>query len=124
MPAQASRRYISMCTGRRCVKATQLYTDPEGKSCGAGLSSKKQNRGAVRGAKNGKLLPGEKKRLKREKMTAKRAVRASSSGVDLESINAQLVQFVATDGDMKVRQLCVILPCAVYWLSIASRMLH
>ncbi|DBA81505.1 TPA: hypothetical protein ACH3X1_007281 [Trebouxia sp. C0004] len=70
----------------------------------SGVSSKppKTRRGgAVRGASNGKLLPGEKKRLKKEKMNAKRAARSASHGLDLESVNAELVQFVAADGDMK-----------------------
>ena len=66
-------------------------------------SGQKQSGGAVRGANNGKLLPGEKKRLKREKMNAKRAARSAARGLDLESINAELVQFVASDGDMKVQ---------------------
>ena len=92
-----------MCTGQTSMRIAQSCKNSEAKRHGAGLSSKKHSHGAVRGGKNGKLLPGEKKRLKREKMAAKRAVRASSSGVDLESINAQLVKFVATEGDMKVR---------------------
>lgn len=70
---------------------------------GASAKPPKTRRGgAVRGASNGKLLPGEKKRLKKEKMNAKRAARSASHGLDLESVNAELVQFVAADGDMKV----------------------
>ena len=70
---------------------------------GAGSKTGQKRRGAaVRGASNGKLLPGEKKRLKREKMTAKRAARSAAHGLDLESINAELIHFVASDGDMKV----------------------
>ncbi len=64
--------------------------------------SKKRRGGAVRGANNGKLLPGEKKRLKKEKMNAKRAARSAAHGLDLEAVNAELIQFVAADGDMKV----------------------
>lgn len=73
--------------------------------CWAGAkpkSGQKRRGGAVRGANNGKLLPGEKKRLKREKINAKRAARSAAHGLDLESVNAELVQFVAADGDMKV----------------------
>lgn len=66
-------------------------------------SGQKRRGGAVRGANNGKLLPGEKKRLKREKMNSKRAARSAAHGLDLESINAELVRFVASDGDMKVQ---------------------
>ena len=57
----------------------------------------------MRGANNGKLLPGEKKQLKREKMNTKRAARSAVHGLDIEAINAELVQFVASDGDMKVQ---------------------
>lgn len=64
--------------------------------------TKKRSSGAVRGGNNGKLLPGEKKRLKKEKMNAKRAARSAIHGLDLEAVNAELIQFVAADGDMKV----------------------
>ena len=64
--------------------------------------TKKRHGGAVRGASNGKLLPGEKKRLKKEKINAKRAARSASHGLDLGIVNAELVQFVASEGDMKV----------------------
>ncbi|DBB10682.1 TPA: hypothetical protein ACH3X3_007185 [Trebouxia sp. C0006] len=75
---------------------------PGSNARGASSKPPKTRRGgAVRGASNGKLLPGEKKRLKKEKMNAKRAARSASHGLDLESVNAELVQFVATDGDMK-----------------------
>ncbi|MCJ1368499.1 hypothetical protein MMC16_007643 [Acarospora aff. strigata] len=81
-----------------------LNDAPPGSSNSQGARSKsgQKQRGAVRGANNGKLLPGEKKRLKREKMNAKRAARSAAHGLDLESINAELVQFVAADDDMKV----------------------
>lgn len=51
----------------------------------------------------GKPLPGEKQRLKRAKIDAKRAVRAAAKGFDPAAIVAQLEQFVLTEGDMKVR---------------------
>ncbi|KAL3152305.1 hypothetical protein ABBQ32_001376 [Trebouxia sp. C0010 RCD-2024] len=81
-----------------------LNDAPPGSSNSQGANSKpgqKRRGAAVRGANNGKLLPGEKKRLKREKMTAKRAARSAAHGLDLESINAELIHFVASDGDMK-----------------------
>lgn len=81
-------------------------------------SGQKQRGGVVRGANNGKLLPGEKKRLKREKMNSKRAARSAAHGLDLESINAELVQFVASDGDMKVQTATFIKPDNLSWLHV------
>lgn len=40
-------------------------------------------------------------------MNTKRAARSAAHGLDLESVNAELVQFVASDGDMKVQTV----PC-------------
>ena len=98
---------------------------PNAKQCcfSVGASSKppKTRRGgAVRGASNGKLLPGEKKRLKKEKMNAKRAARSASHGLDLESVNAELVQFVATDGDMKVCSTRVKLQSQHIWQPVRT----
>ena len=50
----------------------------------------------------GRLAPGEKQRLKRAKVDAKRAARASSKGFDAAAVAAQLEQFVLARGDMKV----------------------
>ena len=76
---------------------------------GVSSSFKRKQRSAVRGASHGKLLPGEKKRLKREKMQAKRASRSAAQGLDLEAVNAELIHFVASDGDMKARLVLVLL---------------
>lgn len=46
---------------------------------------------------------GEKKRLKKERMEAKRAARAAARGFDLAWVNRQLEEFVARQGDMQVR---------------------
>ena len=81
---------------------------------GVSFSFKRKQRSAVRGAKNGKLLPGEKKRMKREKMQAKRASRSAVQGLDLEAINAELIHFVTSHGDMKV-SLEYVSPLAGYW---------
>lgn len=88
-----------------CTYSVAFTLDPNARLC-VGANSKpgqKRTGAAVRGANNGKLLPGEKKRLKHERMTAKRAARSAAHGLDLESINAELIHFVASDGDMKVR---------------------
>lgn len=92
------------CSAAHAVSWTApAYTRQYCFHVGASSKPPKTRRGsAVRGASNGKLLPGEKKRLKKEKMNAKRAARSASHGLDLESVNAELVQFVAADGDMKV----------------------
>jgi len=45
---------------------------------------------------------GEKKRLKHEKMEAKRAARAAARGFDLPWVNRQLEEFVLRQGDMQV----------------------
>lgn len=50
----------------------------------------------------GGMLPGERQRLKRAKVEAKRAARAAAKGFDAYSIAMQLDQFVRTQGDMKV----------------------
>ena len=52
---------------------------------------------------HGKLMPGEKQRLKRAKVDAKRAARAVAKGFDAAAIVSQLEAFVLAEGDMKVR---------------------
>jgi hypothetical protein len=48
--------------------------------------------------------PGEKKRLKRERMQAKRAARAADRGFDLAWVNRQLEEFVARQVHLQVRR--------------------
>ncbi len=48
-------------------------------------------------------MPGEKQRLKRAKVDAKRAARAAAKGFDAAAIVSQLEAFVLAEGDMKVR---------------------
>lgn len=47
-----------------------------------------------------KLLPGEKKALRREKIKAKRSEREKNRGFDLTIINTQLEEFVNSGGDL------------------------
>ncbi|BDA42299.1 probable zinc finger CCCH-type with G patch domain-containing protein at C-terminar half [Coccomyxa sp. Obi] len=54
-----------------------------------------------KGVSQGKLVPGEKQRLKRAKIDAKRAARAAAKGFDAAAIVAQLEAFVLAEGDMK-----------------------
>ena len=61
----------------------------------------------------GKQLPGEKQRLKRSKVDAKRAARAAAKGFDAAAIVSQLEAFVLAEGDMKVRRRYDIRP---FWL--------
>ncbi|KAI3425887.1 hypothetical protein D9Q98_007860 [Chlorella vulgaris] len=72
----------------------------QAKQAGGGSGKyKKKHRPGVKGAKGGKLAPGEKKRLKHEKRQAKRAARAAARGFDLTLINSQLEEFVLRQGD-------------------------
>jgi hypothetical protein len=50
--------------------------------------------------KGGKLAPGEKARLRREKIEAKRAGRAMVRGFDLAGVNKELEKFVIKEQDM------------------------
>ncbi|GIL69955.1 hypothetical protein Vretifemale_798 [Volvox reticuliferus] len=59
-----------------------------------------RQRSVVRGALNGALRPGEKKKLKKEKMQAKRAAREAVRGFDVERVAEQIADFVSSEGDM------------------------
>ncbi|KAG1660030.1 hypothetical protein FOA52_010015 [Chlamydomonas sp. UWO 241] len=61
---------------------------------------KPHQRSVVKGAQGGKLAPGEKKKLRKEKMTAKRAAREGGRGFDAARVARQLAEFAASDGDM------------------------
>ena len=54
-------------------------------------------------------------------MNAKRAARSASHGLDLESVNAELVQFVAADDDMKVCSTRLKIHCTTYLTASAHR---
>ena len=68
-----------------------------------GKSSRKQRKGsfATPGA-NGKLLPGEKARLKRARVDAKRAARSAGQGFNAASVVREIEAFVEAAGDIKV----------------------
>lgn len=51
------------------------------------------------------MAPGEKAKLKKTRVLAKRAARAESRGFDYGRMNGQLAEFVASGGDMMVRPL-------------------
>jgi len=63
---------------------------------------RQKQRSVVKGAAGGKLLPGEKARLRRDKIEAKRAARgaAQAGGFDVDGVVARLVEFVEEGGDM------------------------
>ena len=63
---------------------------------------RRQSRAAVKGADGGRLAPGEKARLKRERVLAQRSARAAKSGADLQRISQELQDFVMAGGDLKV----------------------
>lgn len=62
----------------------------------------RHGRGPARGACGGRLAPGEKARLKRERVMSKRAARAAHTGVDLRRVSQELHDFVMAGGDLKV----------------------
>ncbi len=59
-------------------------------------------RSGVRGGRGGRLAPGEKRKLKRARVQAKRAARAEAHGFDSAAVDGRLAQFVASGGDMLV----------------------
>lgn len=67
---------------------------------------KHKQKSVVRGAQNGKLLPGEKAKLRKEKIHAKRAAREASRGFDVLSVHAQLQEFVQSGGDLMALPHC------------------
>lgn len=60
-----------------------------------GAADKKRKR-----AKGSGLLPGEKKKLRKEGIRAKRAARAAASGFDLSTVNAELAAMVHSGMDV------------------------
>jgi hypothetical protein len=82
------------------VRPTPVLVSGEKQSNGpAGGGSKKKN-GKKKGCNSGKFAPGEKARLRREKIESKRAGRAVVRGFDLAGINKQLESFVEKQQDM------------------------
>ena len=60
-------------------------------------------RSGARGGAGGRLAPGEKRKLKRARVQAKRAARAEARGFDFCAVDGRLAHFVVTGGDMMVR---------------------
>ena len=95
--------HVQSC--RSCVVTSYedlIWLHNAGMSTG-GKSSRKQRKGsfATPGA-NGKLLPGEKARLKRARMDAKRAARSAGQGFNAASVVREIEAFVEAAGDIKV----------------------
>jgi hypothetical protein len=66
-----------------------------------GSAGRRQQRSVIKGARGGKLLPGEKARLRREKIESKRAARgAAGGGFDAAEVVEALAEFVAEGRDM------------------------
>ena len=88
------------CVVRPCEDGISLHN--AGISTG-GKSSRKQRKGsfATPGA-NGKLLPGEKARLKRARVDAKRAARSAGQGFNAAFVVREIEAFVEAAGDIKV----------------------
>lgn len=73
----------------------------------SGSSRKQRKTNFATAGANGKLLPGEKARLKRARVDAKRAARSAGQGFNPASVVREIESFVATEGDIKVG-LCTI----------------
>jgi len=63
-------------------------------------NKKARKRSAVKGARGGKLAPGEKKRNKAQLRTEKRAARSAAKGFDLSSVDRKLRTFVESAQDL------------------------
>lgn len=73
-------------------------------STGSKASRKQRKSFATPGA-NGKLLPGEKARLKRARVDAKRAARSVGQGFNAASVVREIESFVEAEGDIKVSRM-------------------
>ena len=105
-------------------------------STGSKASRKQRKSFATPGA-NGKLLPGEKARLKRARVDAKRAARSVGQGFNAASVVHEIESFVEAEGDIKVSRMldelcysncwccfhrlifCLILMCSL-WLELKA----
>jgi hypothetical protein len=83
------------------VRPTPALLSGEKQGPGPGGGGKKGKNGKKKGRiSGGKFAPGEKARLRREKIESKRAGRAVDRGFDLAGINKQLETFVQEQHDM------------------------
>lgn len=80
----------------------KLITPNRDAADSATSGSVRRQRSWARGACGGRLLPGEKRRLKRAKVDAKRAARAAAHGFDAAGVVLQLEEFVQGGGDIQV----------------------
>jgi hypothetical protein len=67
---------------------------------------RRHQKSLVKGARNGQLLPGEKKKLRKEKIAAKRATRAAERGLSALSLLSEIDKFGASGQDMMVLPPC------------------
>jgi len=84
------------------VRPTLVLVSGEKQGNGPGGGGSKKGTNGKRKGRNsgGKVAPGEKARLRREKIESKRAGRAVDRGFDLAEINKQLESFVQEQHDM------------------------
>ncbi|GIL59127.1 hypothetical protein Vafri_14052 [Volvox africanus] len=74
-----------------------------------------RQRSVVQGALGGALRPGEKKKLKKEKMQAKRAAREAVRGFDVVRVAEQIADFVSSEGDVLALE-----PLGSYGMAVAQ----
>jgi hypothetical protein len=67
---------------------------------------RQQQKSLVKGAQRGQLLPGEKKRLRKEKIAAKRCARRGERGQGALALLAAVERFALGEGDLEVLPPC------------------
>lgn len=82
------------------VKEIKPSRGAKGKNAQTTDGRKKKKKSGVKGAKGGLLAPGEKARLRRQRIEEKRAQRALGRGFDLAWVNKQLSEFVEEAKDI------------------------
>ena len=96
-PITQAHLALAKCNDNLTGCADSIFGGARGRQRGgkkAGAKKAKPQRPGVRGAKGGKLRPGEKAQLQRERMQAVRAALAAKRGFDADRVNAELVEFV------------------------------
>jgi hypothetical protein len=67
---------------------------------------RQQQKSLAKGAQRGQLLPGEKQRLRKEKIAAKRCARRGERGQGALALLAAVERFALGGGDMEVLPPC------------------
>lgn len=82
------------------ISVKQIKPSSDAKRNTSQLNGRKKKKSAVKGARGGLLAPGEKAKLRRQRIEEKRAQRAVHRGFDLAWVNKQLSEFVEEGKDV------------------------